>query len=117
MHCSYFKTQQCLSCQWLSQAYSEQIAAKEAQLAEILRRFSPPSFAASACSVEQGFRNKAKMIVLGTAEQPLLGIINHRGKALSLSLSLCQCPLYPENMQALLLAMQDSLATTGLTPL
>jgi 23S rRNA (uracil747-C5)-methyltransferase len=112
MHCSYFKTQQCLSCQWLSQPYSEQIAAKEAQMAEILRPFSPPSFTASACSIEQGFRNKAKMVVLGTAVQPFRGIINHRGKALSL----CQCPLYPEDMQALLLALQDWLATTGLTP-
>lgn len=52
------------------------------------------------------------MVALGTAAQPLLGIINHRGKALSL----CQGPLYPEDMQALLLAMQDWLATTGLTP-
>jgi len=40
---------------------------------------------------ESGFRNKAKMVVSGSVEKPLLGMLNRDGTAVDLT----DCPLYP----------------------
>lgn len=45
---------------------------------------------------EQGFRNKAKMVVSGSVEKPLLGMLHRDGT----SEDLTDCPLYPASFQA-----------------
>ena len=48
-------------------------------------------------SAEAGFRNKAKLVVGGSAKNPTLGIVDYRTGA---STDLGECPLYMEPIQA-----------------
>jgi 23S rRNA (uracil747-C5)-methyltransferase len=47
-------------------------------------------------SPEMAFRNKAKMVVSGSVEAPVLGILDTNGQGIDLS----DCPLYPSALQA-----------------
>ncbi len=112
MHCRFFESNQCRSCNWLDRPYSQQLNDKEALLNTLLAPFSAPPLLPSNRSASQGFRDKAKMVALGTAKHAMLGIINHRGQALSL----CECPLYPAEMQALLGELERWLASIAIAP-
>jgi 23S rRNA (uracil747-C5)-methyltransferase len=96
MDCLYYNAGKCLSCSLLPVSYPDQLAAKQQQLREWLDGTpaipSTVQLCEPVCSAGQGFRNKAKMVVQGTPENPVLGIINHQGQAVDLS----DCPLYPE---------------------
>ncbi|MEH8015645.1 23S rRNA (uracil(747)-C(5))-methyltransferase RlmC [Rheinheimera muenzenbergensis] len=91
MHCHHFAAKRCLSCHWLDKPYPQQLALKQQQLTTLLAAFKPAQLFEPVASAEQGFRYKAKMVALGTAEQPMLGIVNAQGEAVDLA----DCPLYP----------------------
>jgi 23S rRNA (uracil747-C5)-methyltransferase len=112
MRCDYFERGKCASCNWITRHYAEQLAAKNLHLHSRLDTYRPGEWLEPAASPEQGFRNKAKMAVLGTADAPLLGIVNSLGEAISL----CDCPLYPDDMQALLRRIQAWVRQAGLPP-
>jgi 23S rRNA (uracil747-C5)-methyltransferase len=112
VHCHYFESQQCRSCQWLDSPYEQQLAKKETTLAQLLSSYSPPLFLRSVSSPQSSFRNKAKMVVLGNTDRPLLGILTPKGKPISL----CDCPLYPEDMQLLLHKLEAWLSTLHIAP-
>jgi 23S rRNA (uracil747-C5)-methyltransferase len=59
-----------------------------------------------------GFRDKAKMVVLGSADNPKLGIINHLGQ----NISLCNCPHYPNKMKKLLGELELWLRQLAIAP-
>ncbi|MGL5359854.1 MAG: 23S rRNA (uracil(747)-C(5))-methyltransferase RlmC, partial [Shewanella sp.] len=59
-----------------------------------------------------GFRNKAKMVALGAAHAPVLGIVSPSGEAVSL----WDCLLYPADMQALLLRLERFVQQAGIPP-
>lgn len=63
-------------------------------------------------SVEQAFRNKAKMVVSGSVERPLLGMLHRDGTAVDL----CECPLYPDAFAAVFDTLKVFIARAGLTP-
>lgn len=63
-------------------------------------------------SVEQAFRNKAKMVVSGSVERPLLGMLHRDGTAVDL----CECPLYPDVFAAVFDTLKVFIARAGLTP-
>lgn len=112
MHCSFYENNQCRSCAWLDQSYPEQLRRKEAHLNSLLAEFSPPPLHTTAHSETAGFRDKAKMVALGSAESPKLGIINHRGQAIDL----CNCPLYSKDMQKLLGELENWLGQLRIAP-
>jgi len=112
MRCEHFDQGECASCSWIARPYAEQLAAKNSQLHSLLDSYRPREWREPVASPEAGFRNKAKMAALGTADAPLLGIVNHRGDAIGL----CDCPLYPEDMQALLRRIQHWIKQAGLPP-
>lgn len=91
MHCHHFAAKRCQSCHWLDKPYPQQLALKQQQLTTLLAAFKPAQLLEPVASAEQGFRYKAKMVALGTAEQPMLGIVNAQGEAVDLA----DCPLYP----------------------
>lgn len=91
MQCDHFDAGRCHSCQWLDKPYQTQLALKQQQLAQLLAPLQPFQLLPAVESAEQQFRYKAKMVVLGTSDQPVLGIVNPQGKAVDLS----DCPLYP----------------------
>ncbi|MDM3726446.1 23S rRNA (uracil(747)-C(5))-methyltransferase, partial [Proteus mirabilis] len=77
------------SCEWLSLAYYEQINQKKHNLLDLL----PKNYAFTQLSPVESqqvkFRNKAKMVVSGSVEKPILGLLKPEGEGFDL----CQCPL------------------------
>ncbi|HMT94879.1 23S rRNA (uracil(747)-C(5))-methyltransferase RlmC [uncultured Thiothrix sp.] len=110
--CPHFAAQHCTSCRWLDRTYVQQLAAKQLALKSLLADFVVHEWCEPVPSPLQGFRNKAKMVVLGAAHAPILGIMGAEGKPLSLT----DCPLYPVPMQALLQRLEGWIQQAGLPP-
>ena len=78
--CHHYQKGDCRSCQWLEMPYEQQLAKKEEHLKQQLAKLDcdnliwhPPFY-----SSESAFRNKAKMVVSGAVERPILGILQTR---------------------------------------
>lgn len=112
MQCALFNADRCRSCQWIEQPISEQLAAKMADLYTLLADFSVAEWCAPVSGPEQGFRNKAKMVVSGSVEKPLLGMLHRDGTPEDLT----DCPLYPETFAPVFAALKPFIARAGLTP-
>lgn len=117
MICQHYQSGDCRSCQWLEMPYERQLAEKtehlKAQLSglndEALVWFSPLQ------STQSEFRNKAKMVVSGAVERPILGILQNPNDPQS-AVDLCDCPLYPEHFQAIFPVLKDFIGRAGLVP-
>ena len=109
MQCSYFDAHVCRSCRWLEVPYADQLRAKQARVAAAL-----PSVAwlDPVASPEEGFRNKAKMVVGGTADEPTLGILDPRGRGVDLR----ECGLHDPRLRAALPVLADLVGAARLTP-
>ncbi|WP_028772121.1 23S rRNA (uracil(747)-C(5))-methyltransferase RlmC [Shewanella waksmanii] len=112
MNCDHFNTQQCLSCRHINQPQSVQLQAKDQQLKQLLQGLTVNEWLAPVYGSQSHFRNKAKMVVLGAAHEPVLGIVSPQGEAVSL----CDCQLYPEDMQQLLYRLTDFVRQAGIPP-
>lgn len=112
MHCAHFMADRCHSCQWLDKPYQTQLALKQQQLAQLLLPWQPFQLLPAVASAEQHFRYKAKMVVLGTTESPLLGIVNRQGEMVDLA----DCPLYPAAFAPVFSAIKDVIRLAKLEP-
>ncbi|GAB3158236.1 23S rRNA (uracil(747)-C(5))-methyltransferase RlmC [Myceligenerans halotolerans] len=61
---------------------------------------------------ESGFRNKAKMVVSGTVDEPVLGILDRVGHGVDLT----DCGLYPPALQAAFAPLAEFIRRAGLEP-
>ena len=112
MRCDHFEAGRCDSCGWLDKPYSTQVRQKESELHALLEPFDIETWCDPVLSGETGFRNKAKMAVIGSPKGIVLGLLNKKGDAVSL----VDCPLYPKPMQACLAYLQKWVGEAGLTP-
>lgn len=112
MQCALYDAHRCRSCQWIEQPIAEQLAAKMADLQTLLADFSVNAWCAPISGPEQGFRNKAKMVVSGSVERPLLGMLHRDGTPEDLT----DCPLYPGSFASVFAALKPFIARAGLTP-
>lgn len=112
MQCALYDAHRCRSCQWIEQPIAEQLAAKMADLQTLLADFSVNAWCAPVSGPEQGFRNKAKMVVSGSVERPLLGMLHRDGTPEDLT----DCPLYPDSFAPVFAALKPFIARAGLTP-
>ncbi|MGS0680393.1 23S rRNA (uracil(747)-C(5))-methyltransferase RlmC [Shewanella sp. 125m-7] len=112
MKCAHFDQQQCLSCRHIQQPMSAQVDAKTQVLTQLLSDFEVEQWHAPVFGPDSGFRNKAKMVVLGAAHQPILGIVTPSGAPVSL----CDCSLYPDDMQQLLHRLELFVRQAGIPP-
>ncbi|MGX9463472.1 23S rRNA (uracil(747)-C(5))-methyltransferase RlmC [Shewanella sp. A14] len=112
MKCDYFERGDCLSCRNIQLPMVEQVSVKQQLLMNLFRDIPVKQWLAPVLSAESGFRNKAKMVVLGAAHQPILGIVNPQGEPISL----CDCSLYPQDMQLLLHRLERFVQQAGLPP-
>lgn len=112
MQCSLYDAEVCRSCTWLERPYAEQLAAKEQHVRQLLG--DPPglAWAPPVASAEQGFRNKAKLAVGGTAQHPTLGILDPGGVGVDLR----TCPLYPPSLAGSFDTLAEFVGRAGLTP-
>lgn len=117
MNCQHYQQGECQSCQWLLKPYSQQLSEKQThlkhQLSQIDCQFA--QWLAPFSSPEQGFRNKAKMVVSGAVERPVLGILPEPTKPES-AVDLCDCPLYPKHFATIFPVLKDFIARAGLVP-
>ena len=112
MQCALYDAGRCRSCQWLEQPVSQQLAAKMADLQQLLSSSTVEEWCAPVSGPETGFRNKAKMVVSGSVEKPLLGMLHRDGTPEDL----CDCPLYPASFAPVFAALKPFIARAGLTP-
>lgn len=110
MRCAYFDAELCRSCTWMGRPYGDQLAAKQAHVEALLGNdltWLPP-FAGQ----ESGYRNKAKMVVTGTAAEPTLGILDAAGHGVDLQ----ECGLYDQSLQAAFPVLAAFVAHANLAP-
>ncbi|WP_299805723.1 23S rRNA (uracil(747)-C(5))-methyltransferase RlmC [uncultured Shewanella sp.] len=112
MKCAHFDQQQCLSCRHIKQPMSAQVDAKSQVLSQLLSGFDVEQWHQPVFGPDSGFRNKAKMVALGAAHQPILGIVTPTGEPVSL----CDCNLYPDDMQQLLHRLELFVRQAGIPP-
>ena len=112
MHCALYDAGRCRSCQWLELPVSQQLADKMADLRALLADAPVADWCAPVCGPESGFRNKAKMVVSGSVERPLLGMLHRDGAPEDLT----DCPLYPQSFAPVFAALKPFIARAGLTP-
>ncbi|HDT6545961.1 TPA: 23S rRNA (uracil(747)-C(5))-methyltransferase RlmC [Kluyvera ascorbata] len=112
MQCALYDADRCRSCQWIERPIAEQLAAKMADLQTLLAGSTVGDWCAPVCGPEQAFRNKAKMVVSGSVERPLLGMLHRDGTPEDLT----DCPLYPPPFAPVFAALKPFIARAGLTP-
>ena len=112
MHCALYQANRCRSCQWIEQPISEQLTAKMNELQHLLEGIAVHDWREPMSGPEQAFRNKAKMVVSGSVEKPLLGMLHRDGTPEDLT----ECPLYPASFQTVFAVLKPFIARAGLTP-
>ncbi|MEX3018710.1 23S rRNA (uracil(747)-C(5))-methyltransferase RlmC [Kluyvera sp. STS39-E] len=112
MQCALYDADRCRSCQWIERPIADQLAAKMADLQTLLADAAVVQWCAPVSGPEQGFRNKAKMVVSGSVEKPLLGMLHRDGTPEDLT----DCPLYPDTFAPVFAALKPFIARAGLTP-
>ncbi|WP_440162790.1 23S rRNA (uracil(747)-C(5))-methyltransferase RlmC [Actinobacillus pleuropneumoniae] len=118
LNCPHFQQQDCVSCQWLEKPYATQLTDKEIDLKRLISPFILQNFTEILPPVQSSqkqFRNKAKMVVSGSVERPILGILKDQTDPQS-GIDLCDCPLYPTEFEALFPILKDFIARAGLVP-
>lgn len=111
MHCKLFTSERCRSCQWLAMPYGQQRAEKQRRLAALLPDVPDDGWQPAMGSAPQGMHNKAKMVVSGSVERPLLDIADADG-----GVDLCACPLYPASFAPVFAVVTQFIPRAGLTP-
>lgn len=112
MHCALYQAGRCRSCQWIEQPVADQLTAKMNDLRQLLEGNAVAQWCLPVSGPEQAFRNKAKMVVSGSVEKPLLGMLHRDGTPEDLT----DCPLYPASFQPVFAALKPFIARAGLTP-
>ncbi len=110
MRCHYYDAGRCRSCTDLMTPYPQQVTAKEHAVRDLLPEVG--TWLPTVTGPEAGFRNKAKLVVGGTVEEPTLGILGPDQDGVDLR----TCPLYSHRMHALLPTLAGLVTRAGLTP-
>ncbi|MGO0578089.1 23S rRNA (uracil(747)-C(5))-methyltransferase RlmC [Ornithinimicrobium panacihumi] len=113
MQCDYFDAGACRSCTLMGVGYAAQLASASAHLRELLGAHVPDgAWLAPFAGPEEGFRNKAKLVVGGTKHSPTLGILDEHG----LGVDLRHCGLHEPGLAAAIPVLADLVGAAGLTP-
>lgn len=112
MDCALYDADRCHSCQWLKRPIADQVSAKMDNLHHLLQEIAVNEWCLPVSGAERAFRNKAKMVVSGSVEKPLLGMLHRDGRPEDLT----DCPLYPPSFAPVFSALKPFIARAGLTP-
>ncbi|MCA3955325.1 23S rRNA (uracil(747)-C(5))-methyltransferase RlmC [Vibrio vulnificus] len=113
MSCPYFEQKSCTSCTHMNTPYFQQLEMKDNALHTLFSDVAQSAWLAPVQSDSMHCRNKAKMVALGAAHQPTLGIESVQDGT---PISLVHCPLYTQDSQALLAYLQEWIRTSGIPP-
>ncbi|WP_237185133.1 23S rRNA (uracil(747)-C(5))-methyltransferase RlmC [Rothia nasimurium] len=112
MRCHYFDAGLCRSCSLLETPYTNQLAGKQHDAQTLLEPWASLSWLPPVASADQAFRNKAKLVVGGTSQQPTLGILNRQGQGIDLT----DCQLYLPAISRAIPVLADLIQRADLTP-
>jgi len=107
--CHHFDAHRCASCTLLGVPRAVQLSDKEAHARSLVEA---EVWLPTVAGADVGFRNKAKMVVGGTAEEPTLGILDRDLAGVDLR----DCGLHSDGLRASLQHVADWIAEAGLTP-
>lgn len=112
MRCHYFDAGLCRSCSLLETPYADQLAGKQHDAQTLLEPWGNLGWLLPVASADQAFRNKAKLVVGGTSQQPTLGILDRQGWGIDLT----DCQLYLPAISRAIPVLADLIRRAGLTP-
>jgi len=112
VQCDYYDAALCRSCALLPVPYPDQLTAKQERARAAVGEHEGLTWLAPVPSAEHGFRNKAKLAVAGTRDDPTLGILDRAGRGTDLR----GCPLHTPGIVAALPELAAFVARAGLTP-
>jgi len=113
LDCSYYNQRICRSCTKIETEYAEQIRHKEQALTKLLG-VSPDSLSPTVTSALEGFRSKAKFVVTGSLEEPLIGLTGLGD--LDLGREILNCPLHDQRINSLLSSIKPFIQEARLNP-
>lgn len=96
----------------MGRPYPEQLAGKQRHAEELLAPFDVPEWLAPVASREDGYRNKAKMVVGGTVDAPTIGILDADGHGIDLE----ACGICSPGHRAAFPVLARFITLAGLTP-
>ncbi len=112
MQCSYFDARRCLSCTLMGQPYHEQLAGKQEHVATVLAAHRSLTWLPPVASREDGYRNKAKMVVGGSVDAPTLGILDEHRRGTDLR----ECGIIAPGIRAAFAALVGFITAARLVP-
>lgn len=117
MQCLHFDAGRCGSCTLLDVAYPTQVRGKVEHVRELLAAYDDVVWLPAVTSPEAGFRNKAKMVVTGTVDEPVLGIVGAAdGPFAGRGIDLTDCGLYPPALQAAFPVLAELVTRAAIRP-
>lgn len=120
MQCPHFDAGRCHSCTLLATPYPTQVDEKVAHVRALLGSAVPEAridWLPAVTGPESGFRNKAKMVVSGTVEEPVLGILGSTaGPFAGQGIDLTDCGLYPPELQESFPVLAELITRARLQP-
>ncbi len=112
--CDYFNSEACRSCSEISVPYEEQLAKKEARTLRALASVGVKKLEPTVRSAEVGFRNRAKMSITGSAENPVIGLLGE--DSLDEGRELLGCPIHHPKLNLLIGALPRYIREFNLIP-
>ncbi|KQM82278.1 23S rRNA (uracil(747)-C(5))-methyltransferase RlmC [Agromyces sp. Leaf222] len=112
MDCSYFDAGRCLSCSLMGQPYPSQLAGKQRHAEQLLAAHDGLDWLTPVGSREDGYRNKAKMVIGGTTAAPTIGILDADGHGIDLE----ACGICSPGHRAAFPVIAAFITRAGLTP-
>jgi 23S rRNA (uracil747-C5)-methyltransferase len=109
VRCDYYDTFRCRSCSLIEQAYAAQVHAKEQHCRALI---PSPVWEPAITGPEQGFRNKAKLVVGGSVDAPTLGILDDERRGVDLR----DCGLHTPGLRAAIPAVGEFVTRASLAP-
>lgn len=113
LDCSYYNQGICRSCSEIETAYSDQVRIKEKTLTELLG-VSPEKLLPTETSPLQGFRSKAKFVVTGSVDRPVIGLTGLSN--LDEGREILNCPLHNPHLNAALPVLKDFIRKANIPP-
>jgi 23S rRNA (uracil747-C5)-methyltransferase len=112
--CSYYNQGTCKSCDLITTDYPDQILQKEKILRDSLAGLSFPPLLPTEISALTNFRNKAKLVVTGTKENPIIGLWGEKNP--DEGRELLNCSLHIPVINELLRTLPEFIKMASLEP-
>ena len=112
VQCAHFDANRCRSCTLLAEPRHAQVAGKVHRARALLGGPETIEWLPPFAGEESGFRNKAKMVVTGTAADPVLGILGPHGGGVDLR----DCGLHTPGLRSALPLIADFVTLASLEP-